>query len=350
MTGEICENFPGRWQPRSRRTRLWSQRLGASLAGSSVAILLAMAALWLLGCIAAVEFVAHRAVAAPERGTGRYAVHRDQFLVGSGSGVVALGWYRTTIYSNATRAQAWECLREFRRRQGRFQLQGEAGLIAPHGEAAGPWHSLRWSWRPTTPGGLEPVARFSAAAPCWVVMLPWIIPPVWWLWCPPGRALPRLTTRRLAAVVAVAALISVGLAALWRASATDRALDPLDRLGGQAGYRKSVWPIAPELVVGLTGYAVDDAALAAARLDRLPDLRSLDLSDSRVTDAGLAGLAALTGLEELVLIGDIGVTDAGLAHLSGLTRLRKLDLHGTRVTPAGVARLRRALPHAEISD
>jgi len=330
--------------------RLQRSRLGAALAALSLAVLLALSALWARSYFVTESFVTCHAFAAFDKGASRYPVCSDNVIFGSGAGVVGLSWARLT-YEGMGRPQAEETVRVFRREYDTIlKRRLDDMVIAPHGEAVGVWHTLKWRWSFRTPGGPVPYSRGSAAAPYWVVMLPWVVPPVWWLWCPPRRALPRLTTRRLAAAVAAAALVAAGLAALWRASATDRDLDALDRLGGHAGYRKSVWPIAPELVVGLTGYAVDDAALAAARLDRLPDLRSLDLSDSRVTDTGLAGLAALTGLEELVLIGDIGVTDAGLAHLRGLTRLRKLDLRSTRVTPAGVARLRRALPHVEITD
>jgi hypothetical protein len=41
---------------------------------------------------------------------------------------------------------------------------------------------------------------------------------------------------------------------------------------------------------------------------------------------------------------DTLVTDAGLASLEGLRELRMLFLTGTRVTDAGVERLRRASP------
>lgn len=42
------------------------------------------------------------------------------------------------------------------------------------------------------------------------------------------------------------------------------------------------------------------------------------------------------------------VTDAGLDNLSGLTQLRELDLNFTKVTDAGVKKLRQALPKCEI--
>jgi hypothetical protein len=42
------------------------------------------------------------------------------------------------------------------------------------------------------------------------------------------------------------------------------------------------------------------------------------------------------------------VTDAGLVHLEGLIELRALNLSDTRVTAAGIARLTKALPGAQI--
>ena len=73
----------------------------------------------------------------------------------------------------------------------------------------------------------------------------------------------------------------------------------------------------------------------------------LDLSDTSVSDAGLAHLSGLTGLQRLYL-SDTGVTDAGLAHLTGLTGLHVLYLYRTRVTDAGVAAFRAAHPGCEV--
>jgi len=44
-----------------------------------------------------------------------------------------------------------------------------------------------------------------------------------------------------------------------------------------------------------------------------------------------------------------GVTDAGLVHLKGLTQLRTLNLSLTQITDAGVAELKKSLPKCEIS-
>jgi hypothetical protein len=60
-------------------------------------------------------------------------------------------------------------------------------------------------------------------------------------------------------------------------------------------------------------------------------VRKVDLSDSKVTNAGLAHLKTLRDLEELDLA-RTDVTDAGLKHLQGLVKLRSLSLIGTKVT------------------
>lgn len=60
-------------------------------------------------------------------------------------------------------------------------------------------------------------------------------------------------------------------------------------------------------------------------LARLPDLRSLDVANSRVTDEGLAYLKEVKTLESLDLPAQ-GISDRGLAYLSELPRLRKLDV------------------------
>jgi hypothetical protein len=119
-----------------------------------------------------------------------------------------------------------------------------------------------------------------------------------------------------------------------------------------------------------------------ADLTRLPQLSSLDLSFTDVTDDGLAHLKVLTSLSELNLmhtrITDSGlahlkglsnlshlrlgdgfiaagfrveeslkplfdlppITDAGLAHLEGLTNLSELDLSATEITDAGLVHLK----------
>jgi len=90
---------------------------------------------------------------------------------------------------------------------------------------------------------------------------------------------------------------------------------------------------------------VSDAGLAA--LAGMPGLERLDLRHTAVTDAGLASLAPLAKLESLGLYGT-GVTDAGLEHLKNLTSLRRLYVSYSKVTEEGEKRLRAARPQLEI--
>jgi Leucine-rich repeat (LRR) protein len=79
-------------------------------------------------------------------------------------------------------------------------------------------------------------------------------------------------------------------------------------------------------------------------------LERLELSSARVTDEGLKGLAGFSALEMLNLDGNGQITDAGLKELFGLTSLQSLNLAGTKVTEAGVDRLKEALPECKISN
>ena len=81
---------------------------------------------------------------------------------------------------------------------------------------------------------------------------------------------------------------------------------------------------------------VTDAGLA--HIEKLSDLKHLDLSGTHITDAGLSRLHALTNLQSLYL-GSTYVTDVGLKHLEGLVKLRTLILIGTTVTFEGETRL-----------
>jgi len=74
-----------------------------------------------------------------------------------------------------------------------------------------------------------------------------------------------------------------------------------------------------------------------------PNIRWLDLSGTRVSDAGLAPLAAMTNLTRLHLERS-GLSDTGLAALASLTQLEYLNLYGTAVTDAGLEALR-SLPN-----
>jgi hypothetical protein len=82
-------------------------------------------------------------------------------------------------------------------------------------------------------------------------------------------------------------------------SAKDRkaqaAWDRIEALGGSG-----VWD-ADVVTVSLAGTSVSDADLTLFR--DFPTVRTLDLSDTKITAAGLAHLEGLAALEELIVVG-----------------------------------------------
>jgi hypothetical protein len=86
----------------------------------------------------------------------------------------------------------------------------------------------------------------------------------------------------------------------------------------------------------LTRTRVTDAGLVHLR--RLKRLKRLSLQCLDVTDAGLEHVRRLHELRQL-LLGCPKVTDRGLASLKGLVRLRKLWVDGTMVTGSGLGAL-----------
>jgi hypothetical protein len=95
---------------------------------------------------------------------------------------------------------------------------------------------------------------------------------------------------------------------------------------------------------------------AFLRLQTLPNLQSLSVAVSPITDDSLAALADFPRLKYLTLL-FTRVSDAGLARLARLERLERLEINesasynpdGAGVTPGGIDLLRIALPHCEIA-
>ncbi len=93
---------------------------------------------------------------------------------------------------------------------------------------------------------------------------------------------------------------------------------------------------------------VTDAGLA--HIAALPSLMVLDLDRTRVGDVGLASLCKLPRINSLNFY-ETSVTDAGLAKLVdelGATTCRYLVVSGAHVTPKNLDLLRPQLPRIEI--
>jgi hypothetical protein len=113
--------------------------------------------------------------------------------------------------------------------------------------------------------------------------------------------------------------------------------------GGRDPLPEEVWPIVvglpqiERLALDMDSYGrVTDEDLR--RLAAMPQLKEIDLGESKVTDAGLAHVKGLTRLEVLRVY-EAPITDAGLEHLSGLVRMKELSLPHSLLTLAGLQHL-----------
>ncbi len=82
-------------------------------------------------------------------------------------------------------------------------------------------------------------------------------------------------------------------------------------------------------------------------LKEQPELTDLSLGCPTLGDLFAENLAELKQVKRLSLAGS-SLSDAGIKHLEGLANLTELDLRGTKVSAAGVASLRRALPKCDV--
>lgn len=84
-------------------------------------------------------------------------------------------------------------------------------------------------------------------------------------------------------------------------------------------------------------------------LSRMRRLEFLVISGTQITDAGLAELAELPRLSE-IRIKATPITDAGLLHLRRHRSLKTVRIDGKgKITPDGIAELRKHLPDCQIS-
>jgi hypothetical protein len=81
----------------------------------------------------------------------------------------------------------------------------------------------------------------------------------------------------------------------------------------------------------------------------LPPLPGFSLASTKIGDAGLAHLKSMRGMQRLDL-SNTQVTDVGLKSLHGVTSLQAIDVRGTKATSEGIAALRKALPRVRVIE
>ncbi len=86
--------------------------------------------------------------------------------------------------------------------------------------------------------------------------------------------------------------------------------------------------------VNLRGSWITDTDLR--QLNRYPELATLDLSLTRITDQGMQELRNLRNVVDLDLNFAEYVTDEGLAAIKDWKKLRRLNVHGTKVSDTGL--------------
>lgn len=105
-------------------------------------------------------------------------------------------------------------------------------------------------------------------------------------------------------------------------------------------------PVYPQLVtLDLSATKVTDASVA--KLSAATNLKQIRLAETGITDASIDTLLKLKSLESINLYGT-KVTNAGVMKLAGMPNLKRLYLWQTEVTPETIAALKQKLPNCEI--
>lgn len=135
--------------------------------------------------------------------------------------------------------------------------------------------------------------------------------------------LPRVTNSGLAGVGSLSSLRILWVETLNSVPLTDKAVEDIAALTG-----------LQSLI--LDGTNLTDVAMQ--HIGQFKHLRTLSLCESNLTDAGVKQIGELKDLESLALTGT-AITDASVKVIKRLPRLHLVNLFGTKITNAGSAEL-----------
>jgi hypothetical protein len=138
-------------------------------------------------------------------------------------------------------------------------------------------------------------------------------------------------------------LIAIGLIAVWEIMSLFK-YRSIERIGGSVAHLGE-FAIGDRTVIK-DGYSVrfdrpinDDELATIQSTVRSFRRLLLDLSESKVSDAGIRELKDATNIHSLKVDGTV-ITDEGLATIASMTELVELSLSNTRVTDSGLRRLK----------
>jgi hypothetical protein len=115
---------------------------------------------------------------------------------------------------------------------------------------------------------------------------------------------------------------------------------------GPEGFERRLAPVQSFGFDILFGRGLTDEL--AGDLNRIPNLRGLNLAESSLTDAGLRSLASHPTVRGIIL-SQTAITDDGVRQLRRTASLQRLSVSETRVTGDGIASLL-VLPNLELID
>ena len=104
-------------------------------------------------------------------------------------------------------------------------------------------------------------------------------------------------------------------------------------------------------VVTLVGCGKSNDNTAATKDPTVLIIPNSDLNrDGTITDAGLAKIQAKSGEASLTLVFVRSpITDAGLNQLGKFSNVKRVEAFGSRLTQAGIQKLKAALPQVEVA-